>query len=111
MPDHPDAAATGSSSSRFEAWLILGALLLRLLYLSSIVGSPFFHHPVGDELQYDSWAQTLVAGRSYFGDYPYWDSPLYAYVLGAIYWLVGHELFIVRLLQCFVGTLKRLLLY
>ncbi|HZS11876.1 MAG TPA: glycosyltransferase family 39 protein, partial [Nitrospirales bacterium] len=111
MPERSDAARAGFSWSGFEARLLLGALLLRLLYLTSIAGSPFFQHPVGDELQYDSWAQTLVAGRSFFGNYPYWDSPLYAYVLGAIYRLFGHDLYVVRLAQILVGTLNVLLLY
>ncbi|MCI0362720.1 MAG: glycosyltransferase family 39 protein, partial [Phycisphaerales bacterium] len=90
---------------------MLGALLLRLLYLTTILNTPFFDHPVNDEMQYDAWAQALAAGQSYLGNYPYWDSPWHAYVLGAIYWLFGHNLLAVRLIQVIVGTINVLLLY
>lgn len=96
---------------RFEARLLLGALLLRLLYLATILNTPFFNNPVHDEMQYDAWAQALVAGQSYFGNYPYWDSPWHAYFLGAIYWLFGHNLLAVRLIQVFIGTVNVWLLY
>lgn len=95
----------------FEARLVLGALLLRLVYLATILNTPFFDHPVNDEMQYDAWAQALAAGQPYLGNYPFWDAPGYAYVLGSIYWLFGHNLLAVRLIQVIVGTINVMLLY
>lgn len=94
----------------FEARLLIGALLLRLLYLATIVANPFFTHPITDEAMYDHWAQAIVAGETFI-DYPYYDSPLPAYYLALIYWLFGHSYLAVRLVQVLLGTLNVLLLY
>ncbi|MDE3035031.1 MAG: glycosyltransferase family 39 protein [Nitrospirota bacterium] len=89
---------------------MFGALLLRLLYLATILDSPYFLHPITDEAMYDAWAQALVAGQTFL-DYPYYDSPLPAYFLALIYGLFGHSYLMVRLVQVFLGTLNVLILY
>ncbi len=94
----------------FDARLVFGALLLRLLYLATILDSPYFLHPITDEAMYDAWAQALVAGQTFI-DYPYYDSPLPAYFLALIYGLFGHSYLMVRLVQVFLGTLNVLILY
>lgn len=94
----------------FDVRLVFGALLLRLLYLATILDSPYFLHPITDEAMYDNWAQSLVAGRTFI-DYPYYDSPLPAYFLALIYGLFGHSYLMVRLVQVFLGTLNVLILY
>ena len=95
----------------FEARLLLGALLLRLLYLSTILTNPYFTHPVTDEALYDLWGQTIAAGDVFIKDYPYYDSPLHAFYLGLLYWIFGHSFLIVRLVQIAFGTLNVLILY
>jgi tetratricopeptide (TPR) repeat protein len=95
----------------FDARLLLGALLIRLLYLATILDNPFFLHPVTDEAMYDIWAQALVAGEPFLNAYPYYDSPLPAYFLAIVYGLFGHSYLAVRLVQVLLGTLNVLILY
>jgi tetratricopeptide (TPR) repeat protein len=95
----------------FEGRLLAGALLLRLLYLSTILNGPYFDHPVTDEAMYDHWAWTLAGGGDFNPGYPYYDSPLHAYYLALIYVLFGHTLLAVRLVQVLLGTLHVLVLY
>jgi 4-amino-4-deoxy-L-arabinose transferase-like glycosyltransferase len=95
----------------FEARLLFGALFLRLLYLATILDSPFFNHPIGDETQFDAWAQAITEGRSFLGDYPYWDAPLYAYWLAGLYGLFGHDYVVVRLAQALMGTINVLFVH
>jgi 4-amino-4-deoxy-L-arabinose transferase-like glycosyltransferase len=94
----------------FEAKLLLGALLLRLLYLSTIVSNPYFDHPITDEKLYDTWARAIVSGEPFI-DYPYYDSPLHAYYLAALYWLFGDSLLAVRVVQVIIGVLNVAVLY
>lgn len=95
----------------FDARLVLGALLLRLLYLATILDNPYFLHPITDEAMYDIWAQALVAGEPFLDAYPYYDSPLPAYFLAIVYRLFGHSYLAVRLVQVLLGTLNVLILY
>lgn len=95
----------------FDARLVLGALLLRLLYLATILDNPYFLHPITDETMYDIWAQALVAGEPFLDAYPYYDSPLPAYFLAIVYRLFGHSYLAVRLVQVLLGTLNVLILY
>jgi tetratricopeptide (TPR) repeat protein len=89
---------------------MVAALLLRLLYLSTILNTPYFDHPITDEALYDTWARAIVAGRPFI-EYPYYDSPLHAYFLALIYWIAGPDPLAVRLVQAVLGTLNVLLLY
>lgn len=94
----------------FEARLLLGSLLLRLLYLSTILDSPYFDHPVTDEALYDAWARAIVSGRRFI-DYPYYDSPLHAFFLALLYAVFGPNLLAVRMVQAVIGTVNVLILY
>lgn len=111
MTQPASAPSLPSWQHSFEARLILGALLLRLLYLATILDNPYFLHPITDEAMYDLWAQALVAGEPFLDHYPYYDSPLPAYVLALIYGLFGHSYLMVRVVQVLLGTLNVLILY
>lgn len=95
----------------FEARLLLGALALRLLYLATILGNPYFTVPITDEAMYDTWARALAAGTDHAPRYPYFDPPLHAYFLAAIYWLFGPSPLAVRLVQVMIGTVNVAVLY
>lgn len=96
----------------FEARLLLGALLLRLLYLSTILDNPFFQHPITDERQYDLWARAILAGEQFVPHYPYYEMPLHAFFLAGVYRIFGSEdLLYVRLVQVVLGTLNVAILY
>ena len=92
------------------AALFAVALAARLLYLADIHANPFFYDPVLDLHAYDSWAQEIAAGN-WLGDHVFYQSPLYPYFLGVIYWLCGRRLLLVYLLQALLGALDCLLIY
>jgi Flp pilus assembly protein TadD len=85
------------------------ALAFRLLYLLDIRHNPFFYDPILDLHAYDSWAQQLAAGH-WLGDHVFYQSPLYPYFLAVIYFLFGHKLLLVYLLQALLGSLDCLLI-
>ncbi|HEX7138329.1 MAG TPA: tetratricopeptide repeat protein [Vicinamibacterales bacterium] len=103
----PDA-----SSQRFR-WYALAmfavAFALRLLHVLQIRSAPFFTLLMGDSRSYDAWAQQLAAG-DWIGRDVFYQAPLYPYVLGVLYALLGRDLFIVRVVQAVIGSISCVLL-
>ncbi len=97
-----------------EAYLLLGlfllALFLRLIYLGEIRDSPFFENLILDPLAYDTRAQQISSG-DWVGSKIFYQSPLYPYFLAIIYWVFGHNLSIVRVIQFIIGSLNCILIY
>ena len=85
------------------------ALVIRLIYLAEMEGSPVFSVLMGDGESYDLWGREIVSGN-WFGDRVFYQAPLYPYLLGAVYALFGHHFFFVRLIQCVSGSFACLLL-
>ena len=86
-------------------WLVcLGAfaLAIRLICLFELRGSPFFSVLIGDSLQYDTWARRIASG-DWLGSEVFYQSPLYPYLLAALY-RTGIDTFGVRLLQSALGA-------
>ena len=78
---------------RRERWLGLAvfaaALALRLLHLQQVAANdPFYDQPSVDSLVYVEWARR-IAGGDWLGSEAFFLSPLYGYLLGALYWLAG----------------------
>jgi 4-amino-4-deoxy-L-arabinose transferase-like glycosyltransferase len=66
-----------------------GALALRLLHLQQVVANdPFYSQPSVDSLVYRDWA-LRIAGGDWLGSEPFFLSPLYGYLLAAVYALAG----------------------
>jgi tetratricopeptide (TPR) repeat protein/4-amino-4-deoxy-L-arabinose transferase-like glycosyltransferase len=82
-------------------WLF--ALLLRAIYLWQIKDAPVVSLLMGDARGYDSWAQEIARGH-WIGDKIFYQTPLYPYFLGLMYAVVGHHLFLVRVLQIILGA-------
>jgi tetratricopeptide (TPR) repeat protein len=107
--DTAPAAAAGPWWARLlgAPWslpAVLGlAALLRLVHLAALAGSPFDAGLQLDHRAYDAWGQRIAAGQL-IGDGAFFVDPLYAYVLGAVYALFGHNLLVVRLLQVGLGV-------
>ncbi len=82
-----------SDKKRFPSWVwvagvILLGLVLRLIYVVQVGGTPLV---VPDELDpgfYFEWAQRIVAG-DWIGTEPFVQSPLYAYFLAIIIATLG----------------------
>lgn len=88
--------------------IFLGALLLRLIHLWQMRGTPYFNTLLGDGRGYDQWAQRL-AGGDWVGTDVFYQAPLYPYFLGVIYAVAGHDLMAVRVVQAVLGSLAAVL--
>ncbi|MBL7190786.1 glycosyltransferase family 39 protein [bacterium] len=93
-------------------WIYIFALayLLRFIYVMEISDRPYFTAPAVDAEYHDDWAQR-IAGGEIFDDEPFFRAPLYPYFLGAVYAIFGHDYFIVRIIQIFIGSLSCVLIY
>ena len=103
-----DASTQVAVASSRRLWLaavviFAVALGLRLIYLQSIGDMGFFDRPVSDGLVFDQRAQAIAAG-DLLGPADFVHAPLYAYVLGAVQWVAGHDLWVVRLVQMVLGS-------
>jgi tetratricopeptide (TPR) repeat protein len=99
---------------RPAAWLFSLAFLARLLVLSRLAGTPYFVEQTGDMRFYDAWAQRILSGQ--FSDgHAFYGLPGYAYLLAAIYKVVGPDpvarLFAVGTLQALIEALIAVLIF
>ena len=96
-PRHTDAAA-----------VFLVALIVRLAHVWAMRRSPFVDALLGDSRSYVGWGHQIAAG-DLIGQGVFYQAPLYAYFLGAIYACRG-GLVAVRVCQAIVGAGSCLLL-
>jgi len=85
------------------------AVSVRLVNVWQMRGSPFGSILLGDSATYDEWARRIAAG-DWLGSGAFYQAPLYPYVLGTVYVLLGRHLFLVRVLQAVVGGVACMLL-
>jgi len=104
------ARAFGMGHRRFLLVLFTAALLPRLLFLSEATSSPLFDHLYLDAKSYDEWGREIASGK-WLRNEPFHMAPLYPYLLGGLFQLVGHNLLIVRLIQHFVGAASAVLVF
>jgi 4-amino-4-deoxy-L-arabinose transferase-like glycosyltransferase len=80
------------------------ALAVRLLHLQQVVAhDPFYDQPSVDSLIYVEWAKHLAAG-DWLGNEAFFLSPLYGYLLGAVYALFGPTNLVPLLLNAAFGA-------
>ena len=85
--------------------VFLLALSLRAVVLAQYTaGHPFAERLVIDEASYDQWALRIAAGE-WIGPRAFFQEPLYSYLLGLIYSVVGRQLLLVRSMQVLLGAL------
>lgn len=81
-----------------------GALALRLLNLQQVVANdPFYSQPSVDSLVYRDWA-LRIAGGDWLGSEPFFLSPLYGYLLAAVYAIAGPGHFWPLVLNALLGA-------
>src|SRR5688572_10563323 len=85
--------------------IFLAAASLRLIHVWQMRDTPYLTVLMGDSRGYDVWAQRLAAG-DWWGTDVFYQAPLYPYVLGVLYALVGRDLFAVRVIQAVLGALS-----
>ncbi|MDD5246352.1 MAG: glycosyltransferase family 39 protein [Candidatus Omnitrophica bacterium] len=83
--------------------VFLAAALIRIVYFFYLKESIFFGHLVIDELTYDRWAMSILSPGGLLGSQVFWQAPFYAYFLALVYYLGGHELITIRLVQILLG--------
>jgi len=75
---------------------------VRLTHVWSIRHAPFFETLLGDAHGYDAWARRIAAG-DLVGQGAFYQAPLYAYFLGALY-AIHRSLALVRICQAALGA-------
>lgn len=95
---------------RYVMAVLIGALAIRLLYVYQVRSDVLSKHLVIDAKFYDDWAQRITHG-DWLGSTVYYQDPLYAYFLAAIYKLFGHSLDAVRCIQAVIDTFTVGLVY
>ncbi len=90
--------------------LAVSALSLRLLYLAQAADSPLFTHPIVDARTYVQAALQLADGHWLGDPQPFWQPPLFPYLLGLLFSLFGEGYWLPRLLQAAAGTATCLLI-
>lgn len=113
-PSRVNGAPTSGSTARLELFFPIAIFVLvfsvRFLYLVQIEAMPLFYHPGGDGRSYDEWAQGIAAG-DWLGKGVFYQAPLYPYFLGILQFVLGHDLWAVRLVQISVGAFSCVLVY
>src|ERR1041384_1160404 len=113
-------AAKPSSSDRAREtsqgrlkWMVVifaAAFSLRLLYLFQIQSIPLFYLLAGDGRTYDEWGQRIAAG-DWLGSGVFYQAPLYPYFLGVLQFTFGHNIWAIRIVQVFLGSVSCVLIF
>ncbi len=90
--------------------LFAGALVVRALLLIEIAGTPFFEVGNIDSVGYQTWA-TRIADGAWWPTGTFYQSPLYAYFLAALYSIFGVGSWSPRVVQIILGSLNPVLVY
>jgi Flp pilus assembly protein TadD len=99
------------------ARLAMPALLAAVLAVKVSVLLQLHEHPLLqpfgglDAEYYVALGRQVAGGNLALGSEPYFLSPLYAYFLGAVFWVSGGSLFAARFTQILLGTAAVWLLY
>jgi tetratricopeptide (TPR) repeat protein len=87
------------------------AVLSRAAYLAAYLSiDPFASVPLMDAARYDEWARTIAHGAS-FESGPFYQAPLYPYLLGTLYALAGLRPWAAYVAQMTAGVVTLYLLH
>jgi 4-amino-4-deoxy-L-arabinose transferase-like glycosyltransferase len=104
----PAAAETRSTSESLSRIAVFGVLalvfLIRLAHLSSAMVSPLTYQPGPDEDYYRRFGLAVALGQGQDSPEFTFMDPAYGYILGAIFRVLGPNLFVVYLLQVVLDT-------
>ena len=84
--------------------IALFAFALRMVLIVQTAQVPFARHLVGDARGYYEWAKT-ISGGNWIGTEPFYQAPLYPYVLAVIFKTVGDSIFTIRIVQAVLGAI------
>ncbi len=101
------------SSRRTVKWALIVfavALVLRLVFIAEFRESPLYATPIMDMEYHHAWA-SAIAAQTEFVDGPFFRAPLYPIFLGAVYFVLGDDPMIIRIIQAMMGSLSALLVF
>jgi len=99
------------SRSLSPALVIFGlAFLVRAVFLVQSLATPYFGAPFLDEQFYYEWALPISHGQLQ-SPQAFFRAPLYAYLLGGLFALVGPNFFVPKLLQHLLGSVASVLVF
>ena len=107
-PTLPPAQPMASRVQLWPYWIALAAVAVRILYFIQFVRSPLLLSLGPDDLYYLDWAKR-TAGGDWLGDHVFEQGPLYPYLLGALFSVLGEMSGLVYLLQMFCGVFEQLI--
>lgn len=94
-----------------QVWVLLGiGLLVRTVYVWEYLHSPLFGDYPVDHAYYRDWALRIAAG-DWLGSEVFDKGPLYPYLLGLVYRLIGPHDGCVLALQVLLGAVTPLLVF
>ena len=91
-------------------FIFIIAFIIRVVYVIQLKSTIFYSHFLLDEAFYDSWAGSIAGGR-WLGEKAFNALPLFPYLLGIVYKLVGHNLFVPRLIGAALSSFSCVLIY
>ncbi len=101
--------ALSANSSSLLLLIFFVALAVRVAFVGQWAGLPYGSVPILDALSYDNWAQAIADGHWQRGR-AFYQSPLFPYLLGGLYWLMGHDLLIGGLFNALLGSVAAALI-
>jgi 4-amino-4-deoxy-L-arabinose transferase-like glycosyltransferase len=116
VPGAPSQASAAKATSKLRAarwWplaIVAVALAVRIVYFLQFATSPLVVSLGPDDSYYLDWAKRIAAG-DWLGSEVFEQGPLYPYLLGLLFALLGEVSGLVYLLQLLSGVLLCLLIY
>jgi len=96
-------------SNAIGSLIVLLAIIARIVFCVQWHATPYGASPQLDALAYDQWAQDIAQGHLWHGR-AFYQSPLFPYILGLLYAIFGHSLWIPSLFNAVIGAATCVLL-
>lgn len=93
----------------FENVIFAAALAIRLVFIFQWSGTPYFSNFSADAYVHDIWALDIASGKI-IGETAFYQSPLYPYLIAAVYKIFGHHYWPVYIMQAFMDAFSCLFL-
>lgn len=110
----PNGSPAGARATSWHKWLGVGVLvcaaLVRVVCFAQTSDVPTSQHLIGDAKGYYEWAQRIAAG-DWIGSEPFYQAPLYPYLMAIRFKILGDEVLKLRAVQWVAGVWGTLFLY
>ncbi|MFQ5415137.1 MAG: glycosyltransferase family 39 protein [Phycisphaerae bacterium] len=103
VPPRGGALGAGGGLGYAWFWVPAVAVAIRVAHVLMTGEVPFVRRLVGDAAGYYAWAESIASG-AWFGDAPFYQAPLYPYVLAVCFGVFGRGILAVRLVQAVWGA-------